>query len=109
MLKIGLPFAFALALFAETTIGDFSPWANLTALGIVGVVLIYIVTKLLPSLYEKFVRQTELHVEAQKAQQASFTAVIDAMHARAHEDYQALAVAIGALQRHCASQLGKTE
>ena len=108
MFRLSIPFAFAMALFAETAAGDFGPWANLTALTIVGIVLIYIVTKLLPSLYEKFVRQTELHVEAQKAQQAEFVRVIDAIHARTHDDYQALAAAISQLQVHCAANIGKT-
>ena len=106
-IKLGLPFTIAIGLFAQGG-QTLEGWGQLTALGIVAVVLIFIVTKLLPQAADRFVKQTELHVDAQKAQQAEFVRVIDAIHARAHDDYQALAAAISQLQVHCAANIGKT-
>jgi hypothetical protein len=52
-------------------------WANLTALGIVGVVVIFLTTKMLPDLHKKFVEQSVIFSETVKEIQQSFSSAAD--------------------------------
>jgi len=114
-LLVGFAFLGALALFAEgeNVIQTDFPYANMTALTIVAVVLVFIVTKMLPDLHGK-ITQAIGEVAKQGAQQSSifaatvkdleqsFTAVLDKMHERSHEDQTALASALMTLAAQCA-------
>ena len=55
--------------------GPMSGWGNLTALGIVAVVLAFIVTKILPDGHRKFIEQAELHSKAEAEARAAFLAL----------------------------------
>lgn len=111
-------------------------WGNLTALGIVAVVIIFIVTKMLPDLHKKFVEQSIVFATATKEMQISFTKTLETLqldfsstvkvnqatfadsvtkiHAKTeiweqarHQDLINLTRAIAQLTSQCASHLGK--
>jgi len=102
----------ATGLFADAAAG-FDPlggWGNLTALGILAVVLIFIVTKMLPDLHAKFVDTQKLFADSMEkmhlANQAALTqiedkhqAVLDKIHSREEN----LTEAIVALRENCAA------
>ena len=81
-------------LFAEGTTSDpVAPYANITALGIVAVVLIYTVTKILPNLHQRFIDQSTIfsatiekmqttHTDTVKSLTAGYSGTLDKMHER---------------------------
>ena len=48
------------------------PWGNLTALGIVAVVCVFVITKMVPGLHEKFVTQSDVFAKALINQSEAF-------------------------------------
>lgn len=74
--------ASAVGLFAEGGGDTFGNWGNLTALGIVAVVIVFIVTKMLPDLHGKFVDQSKVFAATIEAMQGKFSEILDKMHAR---------------------------
>lgn len=106
MLKLTIPLAVAIGLFAEgSSNGDpLAPWANLTALGIVGLCMVFIVTKMLPDLHKKFVDQSEIFAKTGENVVKNFSETLDKMHNRQHEKDQKVAEVLTALREHCAKQ-----
>ena len=105
-LKLLLPFAGAITLFAESSPDPMREWEKLTALGIVALVLIYIVTKMLPSLHEKFVAQSLAFAEAMTKAESKFAETVDKIAVRSHEDAIEHAKALVDLREHCAEVRG---
>jgi type III secretory pathway component EscR len=124
-----------LLLLAQGEAGQIE-WGNLTALGIVAVVLIFIVTRMLPDLHAKFKAQSDVFIEtvrdiqvvfsttvkeiqadftaSTKEMQVTFVAAVDRMHERTdrqelqrHEDLVNLTKAVALLTTQCASHIGK--
>ena len=91
-------FTTALALFCDaTTAGPMSGWGNLTALGIVAVVLVFIVTKILPDGHRKFIEQAELHSKAEAEARAASGGAARGVRAR-----QSMEAKLGELSVQCA-------
>ena len=106
-----------LAAGAANVIGD---WGDLTALAIVGVVLIFIVTKILPSNQEKMVDQSKAFIAASESLTKVFTQstevlgmhfanILDKMHERSeqaaklhHEEDLVLSESLRELTAQCA-------
>jgi len=78
-------FGTALGLFAEGETAIPDGWSSLSALGIVGVVLIFIVTKLIPDMHKKSVEQTQIFAETIKAVHSVFAEALNKIHARSEE------------------------
>ncbi len=115
MSKLMLVGAFSLSWFLlaadETNGGSWLNfrWQDLTALAIVAVVLIFIVTKMLPDLHMKFIDQSKVFGEAIERIQKAFTDTLDKMHARVedrdkvrHEDQRIFTQALIELTEQCA-------
>ena len=119
------PLAAAWALFAQNLPGNPADWSQITALGAVIVVLLFLVIKHLPDVQAKFVSLSETSAKASQAQteaavkaaaeahsksaqamaqvQQCFVAALDKMAERYHTDNQAMAAAITEMSRTCAS------
>lgn len=119
------PFAFAWVLFAEGIAGNPADWSQITALGAVIVVLLFLVIKHLPDVQAKFVSLSETFAKASQGQteaavkatsgalsksaetmaqmQQCFITTLDKMAERYHNDNQTMAAAITELSRTCAS------
>jgi hypothetical protein len=112
-------FGWAFGLFAEgvapTSVGG--EWSNLTALGAVIIVLIFIVTKMLPDLHQKFVEQSKVFAESTSAQSEAFSTalrdtlnkssdILDKVHDRTSQATAATAEEMARLREHCAAQHG---
>jgi Na+/melibiose symporter-like transporter len=69
------------------------PWGNLTALGILGAVLIWIVTRILPDVHQKFVAQAETHGKAMAESQAVFATTLKQIAEASREDAAKIAAA----------------
>lgn len=104
-MKLSLPFALAITIFAETNGGDqfMGPWSQLTALGIVAVVLVFIVTKMLPNIHDQFVSQAKTFADAMAKVQESFAEATKEIAQRQHEDSAELTRTVTALREHCAT------
>jgi hypothetical protein len=105
----------AWTLFAESAAAP-TDWGNLTALGAVIVVLIFIVTKMLPDLHQKSVEQTKIFSDALRDMNMAQGSVIDKMQS-IHLDTldkisareEALTAAVGALRENCAGHWAANE
>ena len=75
-------FGTAFSLFADTSQTEPWGWSNLTALGIVAVVLIFIVTEMLPSLHQKFVDQSKFFADSIREIQVESTKTLDKVYER---------------------------
>lgn len=120
MLRTTLSLAFGSMwlLFAEATVPIpsmpiLSDYGNLTALGILAVVVIWLVTKHLPSQQREMRDISTLFAETTKGLLENFTTTLDKMHSRAdawekvrHDDAQLLAAALRDLAATCASRHG---
>lgn len=100
-------FGTAGCLFAQTSDG-LASWSDLTALGIVAVVAIFMVTKMLPDLHKKFVEQSQIFATTVEKIQTAFAKTLDEIHARQegwqlahHEDEVRLANALTLLASQC--------
>src|SRR3972149_10487765 len=90
----------AVCLFAEQSAGGMmGGWESLTALGIVAVVLIFIVTKMLPALHKLFIEQSSIFADTIKEMQKNFTEILDKMNERESMRSDA----ITKMREHCAS------
>jgi hypothetical protein len=94
----------AMSLFAEGTMPatDIGSYGNLGALGVLSAVLIFIVTKMLPDLQQKFIDQSKIFATAIENQQAKFTEVLDKMHERESDRSDKIATEIAAMRETCA-------
>ena len=102
-LKLAMPFAFSIFLFAESANDQLGSWGQLTALGVVAVVLIFIVTRMLPSIHEQFVRQSEVFAAAMAKAQSDFAESAAAIAKQQHEDSVKMNESVSALREHCAA------
>jgi hypothetical protein len=123
-LPLSCGFGLSIAFFAQVAPGPPIEWGNLTALGIVAVVIIFIVTRMLPDLHKKFVEQSVVFSATVKEIQADFTTTvkeiqadfvrsIDKIHERTekwevarHEDLIQLTRAVTLLTTQCAAHMG---
>ncbi len=104
MLKLACPFGIAIAMFAESDLGSpVGSWGQLTALGIVAVVLVFIVTKMLPNIHEKCMEQSKAFAEAMAAAQKEFAATTNRIAERQHEDSAEISKQLSELREHCAT------
>lgn len=117
MIRIAAPLVSSLfatvALLAEgTTTALPSEWANLSAMGILATVVIWLVTRVLPDHAAKANEQSKMFAETLQKSQEQFTNTLDKMHARAEDwekrrqdSMQAVANELASLQANCAAQL----
>lgn len=120
MLRTTLSLAFGSmwVLFAEAAapvpaIPFLSDYGNLTALGILAVVVIWLVTKHLPAQQREVRDISTLFADTTKGLLENFTTTLDRMHSRAdawekvrHDDAQELAGALRQLASNCAATHG---
>lgn len=106
----GLADSFALFAVDSTGFDPLGGWGNLTALGILAVVLIFIVTKMLPDLHQKFVEAQRIFTESLEKMQIANQTILDRINDRnqavldkIHGREEALTEAIIALRENCAA------
>lgn len=96
-------------MFAQATSPPFAEWGNLTALGALITVLVFIVTKLLPNLIAKIAQQSEVSLAAMNKQSETFSVTMKEMHAAHLETMKSQWATLGGVQEemkavreHCA-------
>jgi uncharacterized membrane protein YhiD involved in acid resistance len=100
----------------QTMMGPMTEYSNLTALGILAIVLIYIVSKMLPNLHDKIANQTTIFVEAIRAimektetREQVRDARMSVMSDKMMDTMLKVAESMGSLQTHCMTQLHNME
>lgn len=95
-----------IGLFAEPVPGD--SWQSYTALGILAVVVIFLVTKLIPSMNTNSVEQTRIFAEAIRLMHVENSVILDKMLVRSearelehHTDFVALSETLRGLVAQC--------
>lgn len=68
----------------------YTSWANFTALGIVAVVLVFIVTRMLPDLHKRFVEQSSIFAAAVERIETNFAATIEEIQKRDYDSHEKL-------------------
>jgi len=84
-------------------------WSNLTALGAVIAVLIFIVTKMLPQLHQQIVDQAKASSTALLESQSNFTTVLDKIHERWSSSSASATEELAKLREHCAASHAKEQ
>lgn len=89
-------------LFADASVPEGGGWSNAkdwSALVIVAVVLVFIITKMLPDLHQKFVDQSKIFTDSIRESNAHFGNILDKMHDRGELTREEVAK----LREHCAA------
>jgi hypothetical protein len=85
----------SLCLMAQAVPDAMGGWGNLTALGILGIVIVMVITRILPDLHDKFTQQTRIHEEESTRRTAAFLESLDEIRKQHHEDSKILAESLG--------------
>ena len=91
-------------LFAQAPVVDpLGAWGQLTALGIVAVVLVFIIVRMLPAIHVQFVQQATVFADAMIAVQKEFSEAMIRLGNVQHEDTLQITKAVVELREHCAA------
>lgn len=91
-------------LFAQAPVVDpLGAWGQLTALGIVAVVLVFIIVRMLPAIHVQFVQQATVFADAMIAVQKEFSEAMIRLGTVQHEDSVSITKAVTELREHCAA------
>ena len=80
--KLAAPLLVAFGLFAQVPADSLTGWGSLTALGIVAIVLVFIVTRMLPQIHLQFAEQAKAFAETISKGQVEFSSTLDRMAER---------------------------
>jgi Sec-independent protein translocase protein TatA len=95
-----LPIVLATGLFAQAT-ATAQEWEKYTALGIVAVVLIFLVTKMLPSAMSEIMKQGTEFQKAILANQIAFKESLDKILERHENDQKVIVAELSRVREQC--------
>ena len=105
--KLAAPLLVAFGLFAQAPADPLTGWGSLTALGIVAIVLVFIVTRMLPQIHLQFAEQAKAFAETISKGQVEFSSTLDRMAERHAATEREHIKALTELREHCAVIIAK--